>query len=121
MTKHANTPTNHIDNKSHARQHIDYLEEFLILESKLQCISEPNKNPRKDEETDLIVKQQIEIINECASAEACLIQDTLYKLEIWRAWQRKDLSFDPDCSNKLVHSVLNDMRTFFGEIRKGGF
>ena len=116
MTRRSETILKNIDDDPHATQHIDHLKKFLLLERRLRSLSQIEGDIESEDESDRVIKEQIKIINECAGAEAGLIQDTLYKLEIWRAWKGEDLPNDPGFADKLVFSVLEDLTNFFGEI-----
>lgn len=116
MTRNTDAIVETTDSEPHADQHIDHLKKFLSLESKLRRLNQIEDDIEREEASDLVIKQQIEIMNECADAKADLIQDTLYKLEIWRVWKGEELPHDSGHSEKLVFSVLKDLTNFFGDI-----
>ncbi len=100
--------------KSNQQQHRQYLERYLQIEKELADLNTNEDIDDFETKSSLGIDQQAEIVHASSRAGANLIQDTLYKLELWRAWNSAELERNPSLADMLVLSTLKDLRTFFG-------
>ena len=108
------------DNAEHRR----YYESFSKLDALLHELGAIEDGFSREQEVKAAIEAQTRILGLTAGKKAKLIQDTLFKLAIWRMWQGSELdeqSEDVSLSDSLVYSVFLDLAEFFNEqsIAKG--